>query len=175
MLYKFGGFAYCSSFYLPFRFLAYKAYGFSDMSFFQFFLNLKPMLVNLIVVIMLLLIYLYKHSLKSLFDMLHDKYKILKITSIIFILFTPITNDYYLTVLFLPIFFIPFDQFTLQEKIIMLLILIPKNFLYFNRAAISPQVFINPALLMAWLLIVTGIYNFNFLTRASKARRLEVQ
>lgn len=175
MLYKFGGFAYCSSFYLPFRFIAYKANIHTHISFFQFILNVKPMLVNLIVVIILLLIYLYKHSFKSLFEMLHDKYKMLKIASIIFILFTPITNDYYLTVLFLPIFFIPFDQFTLKEKIILLLILIPKNFVYFNRAAISPQVFINPVLLMAWLLIVTSIYNFNFLTRNSKARRLEVQ
>lgn len=175
MVYKFGGLAYCSSFYLPFRFIAYKAYGFSHLSLFQFILNVKPLLINFIVVMILLGIYLYKYSLKSLFEMLYDKFKMLKIASIIFILFTPITNDYYLTVLFLPIFFIPFDQFTLQEKIILLLILIPKNFLYFNRAAVSPQVFINPALLMAWLLIVTGIYNFNFITGNTPARRLEVQ
>ncbi len=175
MLYKFGGFAYCSSFYLPFRFLAYKAYGYLHISLFQFILNVKPLLINLTVVIILLLIYLYKHSLKLLFEMIFDKDKMLKMASIIFILFTPITNDYYLTVLFLPLFFIPFNQFTLQEKIILLLILIPKNFIYFNRAAISPQVFINPALLMAWLLIVTGIYNFDFITGNSKARRLEMQ
>lgn len=175
MVYKFGGLAYCSSFYLPFRFIAYKAYGFSHLSIFQFILNVKPLLINFIVVMILLGIYLYKYSFKSLFEMLFDKNKMLKIASIIFILFTPITNDYYLTVLFLPIFFIPFDQFTLQEKIILLLLLIPKNFVYFNRAAISPQVFINPALLMAWLLIVIGIYNFNFTTGNLETRRLEVK
>jgi len=170
MVYKFGGFAYCSSFYLPFRFIAYKAYGYSHLGFLQLILNAKPLLINFIAVIILLLIYLYKHNLKSLFVILFDKNKVLKIASIIFILFTPITNDYYLTVLFLPLFFIPFNQFTLQEKVILLLILIPKNFIYFNRAAISIQVFVNPALLMAWLLIVADIYNFNFITGKSKAR-----
>lgn len=174
MLYKFGGFAYCSSFYLPFRFIVYKAYNYSHLSLFKFIQDVPPLLINLMVVIILLLIYLHKHSLKSLFEMIYDKNKMLKTASIIFILFTPITNDYYLTVLFLPLFFIPFNQFTLQEKIILLLILIPKNYIYFNRAAISPQVFINPALLMAWLLIVTDIYNFNFITRNSTVMRVEV-
>ena len=173
MLYKFGGLGYCSSFYLPFRFIAYKAYSHTNLSFFQIILTAKPLLINFIVVMILLLIYLYRHSLKSLFEIVFDKNKMLKIASIVFILFTPITNDYYLTVLFLPLFFIPFDQFTLQEKIILLLILIPKNFIYFNRAAISPQVFINPALLMAWLLIVLNIYNFNFITGNVKAGRLK--
>ncbi len=175
MLYKFGGLGYCSSFYLPFRFIAYKAYGHTHISLFQLILTAKPLLINLIVVIILLLIYLYRHSFKSLFEIVLDKNKMLKIASIIFILFTPITNDYYLTILFLPLFFIPFNQFTIQEKIILLLLLLPKNFIYFNRAAISPQVFINPALLMAWLLIVLDIYNFNFITGNSKAGRLEVQ
>lgn len=174
MLYQFGGLGYCSSFYLPFRFLAYKGYVYWNLGFFQFLLNIKPLLINLIVVLILLLIYLYKYSLKSLFEILLDKNKMLKIASIIFILFTPITNDYYLTVLFFPLFFIPFNQFTVQEKIILFLILIPKN-LYLNRGALSIQVFLNPALLMALLLIVTGIYNFNFITGNSKARRLEVQ
>ncbi len=175
MVYKFGGLAYCSSFYLPFRFIVYKAYSYSHISFFEFLLNVKPLIINLIVVIILLLIYLYKYSLKSLFEILRDKNKMLKIASIVFILFTPITADYYLTVLFLPLFFIPFNQLTLQEKIIFFLILIPKNFLYFNRAAVSIQVFINPALLLALLLIVTGIYNFDFITGNPKARSLEVQ
>lgn len=104
MLYKFVGLAYCSSFYLPFRFIAYKAYAHTHLSFFQFILNIKPLLVNFVVMAVLLLIYLYKHNLKSLFELLLDKNKMLKLLCIVFVLFTPITNDYYLTVLFLPLF-----------------------------------------------------------------------
>ncbi len=174
MVYEFGGLGYCSSFYLPFRFIIYKAYVYWNIGFCQFLLNVKPLLINFIVVIILLLIYLYKHSLKSLFEMVLDKNKMLKVASIIFILFTPITNDYYLTVLFLPLFFIPFNQFTFQEKVIFFLLLIPKN-LYLNRTALSIQDFINPALLLALLLIVMDIYNFNFISGNSKERRLEVQ
>lgn len=105
MLYKFGGLAWGSSFYMPLRFLASRAYDHLHLGFLQFFLDMKPLLFNLIVAIILLLIYLYKYNVKSLFVMLFDKNKMLKIASIVFILFTPIAADYYLTVLFLPLFY----------------------------------------------------------------------
>lgn len=159
MVYGLGGLVFGSSFYMAFRFFIDIVARITHIDFFYIILAVPALIINSLVVLSLFIIYLKKFSFNSFKNLLSDKYTILKLVCIVYVLFTPVTGDYYLAVLLLPLFFIPFHYFKPAEKIIYLLVLSPKN--YFFVHGISLQVLINPLLLIAMLLIVTEVYNFS--------------
>ncbi len=166
---QFQGLGYGSSFYMAFRYVVDLFDRHTRIGFFRFLLNIKPLLVNFTVFVVLLGLYLWKFPLEKLKAFILNRDNILKVVSIVFVLFTPVTGDYYLTILILPLFFVRFEHFKLPEKILYLLVLAPKNYFFYHF--ISLQVFINPLLLLAMLLVITGLYDFNFI--ASKSERLK--
>jgi hypothetical protein len=166
---EFQGLGYGSSFYMAFRFVVHLLDEYTRFGFFKFLLNTKPLIINFAVLVMLMGLYLYRFSIEKLKAFILNRDHILKVVSIIFVLFTPVTADYYLTILILPLLFIRFEHFKLPERIFYLLVLIPKNYFFYHL--ISLQVFINPLLLLAMLLVTTGLYDFNFIV--SKHRQLK--
>lgn len=160
MVYGFGGLIYGSSFYMAFRLFIHTITKVTHFDLLYIILSVPALIINSLVVLSLLVIYLKKFSIISFKSMLADKYTILKLVCIVYVLFTPVTGDYYLAVLLLPLFFIPFQYFKPAELLIYLLVLSPKN--YFFVRGISLQVLINPLLLIGMLLVVTEIYTFNF-------------
>lgn len=166
MVYGFGGLIYGSSFYMAFRLFIHIVARATHFDLFYIILAVPALVINSLAILLLLIVYLKKFSLDSFKNMLLDRYTILKLVCIVYVLFTPVTGDYYLAVLLLPIFFIPFHYFKPAEKLIYLLVLSPKN--YFFVRGISLQVLINPLLLIAMLLVVTGVYNFDFKPRRER-------
>jgi hypothetical protein len=166
---QFQGLRYGSSFYMALRYVINILDKHTGLGFFHFLLNIKPLIVNFTVFLLLLGLYLWRFSFEKLKAFILNRDNILKVVSIVFVLFTPVTADYYLTILILPLFFIRFEHFKLPERIFYLLILIPKNYFFYHF--ISLQVFINPLLLLAMLLVVTGLYDFNFIV--SKNQQLK--
>ncbi len=83
------------------------------------------------------------------------------------VLLMPITGDYYLLILFIPLIMYPGRKYSFWYFLLFALLLAPKNFIYLeniNRIhPLSLQVFINPFLLLALLLC-----EFNLLNAARK-------
>lgn len=156
------GLAGGSSFYMAFQFLLNALNKNHNSNFFNQILSIKPLIINFVVVLFLAILYFLKFSWADFKKTIANKFIVLKLTCIIFILFTPITADYYLCMLLIPLFFVPFKLFTYPEKVLYLLLLISKNY-FVTHHGISFQVFINPVLLLSLLLITTRIYNFSFL------------
>lgn len=166
MVYGLGGLIFGSSFYMAFRLFIDIIARITHFDFFYIILAVPALIINSLVFLSLIIIYLKKFSWDSFKNMLMDDYTILKLICIVYVLFTPVTADYYLAVLFLPLFFIPFQYFKPAEKLLYLLVLSPKN--YFFVRGISLQVLINPLLLIALLLIVTEVYNFNYKSKRER-------
>ncbi len=171
MVYNFGGLSYGSSFYMAFRSIFFKFYLLSHLQIIKTLLSIKPLIINLFVVLFFLAIYFLKHNYASFKALLLDKHVVLKVCSIIFILFTPVTADYYLAILFLPLFFVPFSLFGNQERVLYLLLLIPKNYFFFH-GFVSIQVYLNPLLLLLMLIYVTDIYRFSFFPTWIKEKKI---
>ena len=166
---QFQGLRYGSSFYMAFRYIINLLEKHTGIGLFKFLLDIKPLLINFTVMLMLVGLYLWKFPLQRFKAFILNRYNILKVVSIVLVLFTPVTADYYLTILILPLFFVPFEHFKIPEKLFYLLVLIPKNYFFYHF--ISLQVFINPLLLLAMLLVMTGLYDFNFI--ATKNQQLK--
>jgi hypothetical protein len=164
-IYQWLGLAQGSSFYMAFRFIVSQAVKVTNLSLLKTILLIKPLLVNLTVILLITIIYVLKFSFKKFFETITDEEVVLKLVCYCFVLFTPVLADYYLCVMLLPLMFIPYSHFTKTEKVIFLLLLIDKN--YIGKNTFSFQVLINPLLLLTLFLITTEIISIPNRVRSS--------
>jgi hypothetical protein len=86
------------------------------------------------------------------------------IACICFILFMPVSADYYLIMLLIPLLLFPQTQFSLGYVMCYGILLAPKNYAYIDYIngylPLSPQVFINPVLLVLLFLGEFGMIKF---------------
>jgi len=82
------------------------------------------------------------------------------LASISFVLFMPVTADYYLIIMLLPLLIFPNSKFSLGYFFIYGLLLGAKNFLYITGTNISYQVFLNPILLLLMLFAEFELISF---------------
>jgi hypothetical protein len=76
----------------------------------------------------------------------------------------PVTADYYLLLLFIPLILIPFQHFSFQKKICYFLLLLPKEIINTNifiGKDLPIGAFVNPILLTIILFDILNLINFN--------------
>lgn len=139
-----GGLNFGNSIYVPIKFIL--SNYFSKNLYSINFLNYSPYIISIFLSLPFVLIFLYQLIIKKYIN----NYVLLEFLSICFLLFTPISADYYLIILFLPLLFNDFNFFNPTKKLLYIIILLPKV-LTFNNVTISS--FINPTLLILLLLI----------------------
>ena len=153
------GLRYGSSFYMPLVTII----KFFNKSLFTHFIKYNPYIFNIIIFLFLLLLSLIKNNYLFLINLFKNDYTKLELTCITFILFMPVTADYYLLLLFIPLLLIPFNHFTLNKKICYFLLLIPKELIntkIFIDKDLPIGGFINPILLTYILFEILNILNF---------------
>lgn len=152
---SFGGLKYGSSLYMPILTII----KIINNNLFRLFIKINPYLFNLFI---FTIIYFIKNKINSIrFYFNNDNIK-LELITICFILFMPVTADYYLLLLFLPLIFIPYSYFSEIKKISYLLLLIPKEIIntkYFIGIELPIGAFINPILLLIILFDILKIFN----------------
>jgi hypothetical protein len=131
---------------------------------FQSFIKLNSYLFNFILITTLLSISLIKNNILLLNNLFLNENKRLELICISFILFMPVTADYYLLLLFIPLLLIPFHDFSFQKKICYFLLLLPKEIINTNifiGKDLPIGAFINPVLLTIILFDILKIFNFS--------------
>lgn len=131
---------------------------------FQSFIKLNPYLFNLFLISLILILSLIKNKLSFINNLFLNIDTRLEFTCISFILFMPVTADYYLLLLFIPLLLIPFHNFTNLKKICYLLLLLPKEIINTNiffGKDLPIGAFINPMLLILILFDILQIFNFS--------------
>ena len=147
------GLGFGSSLYMPLVYLARRFNIPETFNSYQIVL-----LVSIIIGFCLVL----KNDLVNKFHWLLEKKNMLFVSCISFVLLTPVTADYYLLILFIPLLAFPKTVFSIGYCLIFALALGSKNIFflapatYLGNIDISLQVFINPILL---LLLLLGEFN----------------
>jgi hypothetical protein len=139
-----GGLNFGNSFYMPFKFILSKY--FSNSVSLNKLLNFSPYSISFFLSFPFLLIFIYQSIIKKSINNL----VLLEFISICFLLFTPVSADYYLIILFLPLLLNDIKYFSSFKKLLYIIILLPKV-LTFNNITVSS--FINPFLLFLLLFI----------------------
>ncbi len=151
---SYDGLPYSSSFFLPFKWLYLKLC--EKIPFLTPGLDyIQPVSSAVAVCSIIAFLLLLKGDLKKTFLMITDARKVLFLVSLSFILFMPITGDYYLLVLFIPLLLYPKNSYSFLYVLTCALLLAPKNFHYVGSIYISHhislQVFLNPGLALILL------------------------
>jgi hypothetical protein len=94
--------------------------------------------------------------------------KIVFIISTSFILFTPVSGDYYLLIMFLPILLFPKVKYSFWYVIAYGVLLGAKNFIFIKSTNISLQVFLNPLMLL--LILFAEFDLISFMKRSDPAQ-----
>ena len=142
-----GGLNYGNSIYMPVKFIIQKYFSNSIFNF--KFSQFSPYVISIFLSLPFLIIYIYQSAIqKSIKNSV-----LLEFIAICFILFTPVSADYYLVILFLPLLLNDFSYFSLSKKLLYIIILLPKVLILKN---ITVSSFINPLLLV--VLLLTCIY-----------------
>ena len=153
------GLRYGSSIYMP----IITVIKIINENIFQSFIKLNSYLFNFILITTLLSISLIKNNILLLNNLFLNENKRLEFICISFILFMPVTADYYLLLLFIPLLLIPFHDFSFQKKICYFLLLLPKEIINTNifiGKDLPIGAFINPVLLTIILFDILKIFNF---------------
>ena len=140
------GLRFGSSIYMP----LITAIGLIDFPFYLRFIKFNPYAFNAIVVGLLLIISILKHKMLVIKKLVDDEHARLEFLVVGFILFMPVTADYYLLMLFLPLLFIPFANFSNTKKLCYLFLLLPKEVVgtaFFIGKEIPIGPIVNPILL----------------------------
>ena len=148
------GLGYGSSLYMPLTYLTdrirvlpwFKAYE-------------VPIFVMIVIGCLLLIRRRFIDTLEQLLDTKNMVF----ISCISFVLFMPVTGDYYLLVMLIPLLAFPQTSYSLGYVITFGLLLGAKNFPYLDyieHIPISPQVFINPTLLLIILFAEFNLIGF---------------
>jgi hypothetical protein len=154
---KLGGLRYGSSLYMPIL-TSFKVFS---NNLFRYFTLLNPYLFNLLI---FTIFFFIKNKINSIKYYLNDENIKLELITICFLLFMPVTADYYLILLFLPLIFIPFSYFSNIKILAYLLLLIPKEIINTNifiGKDLPVGAFINPILLLLILFDILKIFNFS--------------
>jgi hypothetical protein len=154
------GLRYGSSIYMPFITII----KIINENIFQSFIKLNSYLFNLFLITILLSISLIKNNILLLNNLFLHENKRLEFICISFILFMPVTADYYLLFLFIPLLLIPFHDFSFQKKICYFLLLLPKEIINTNifiGKDLPIGAFINPILLTIILFDILKIFKFS--------------
>lgn len=152
------GLRYGSSIYMP----IITVIKIINENIFQSFIKLNSYLFNFILITILLSISLIKNNILLLNNLFLNENKRLEFICISFILFMPVTADYYLLLLFIPLLLIPFHDFSFQKKICYFLLLLPKEIINTNifiGKDLPIGAFINPVLLTIILFDILKIFN----------------
>ena len=154
-IYNFGGLFYGSSLYMPILTIIKSI----NNNLYHLFILINPYFFNFLI---FAIIFFIKNNLYSIKYYLNNKYLKLEIITICFILFMPVTGDYYLLFLFLPLIFIPFTFFSDIKKLCYLFLLIPKELIN-TQIIIGIELpigaFINPILLLIILFDILNSFN----------------
>ena len=153
-----GGLNYGNSLYMPIKYFISNISN--NNSYNHYFLDFNPYLICFLMSAPFTLFFL----LRSLKKNYISSDKILEFVSISFILFTPVSADYYLLILLIPLIICNFSTFSILKKFLYILILLPKVIIY-NNITISS--FINPFFLTILLLLIIFEHNFNSLEKTS--------
>lgn len=148
------GLGYGSSLYMVITYVAYK-------------LQVLPLfephgLVIIVCSVMIFFLLLKQDVIKTIEDVMTQK-KMIFICSISFVLFMPVTGDYYLLIMFIPLLAYPKASFSFGYFFVYGLLLGAKNIPYIDLIHgnnISVQVLINPLLLLLLLLAEFNMISF---------------
>jgi hypothetical protein len=154
------GLRYGSSIYMPITTLI----KVTNENLFQSFIKLNPYLFNFLLISILLILSIIKNKLHFLNNLFFNEDIRLEFICISFILFMPVTADYYLLLLFIPLILIPFQHFSFQKKICYFLLLLPKEIINTNifiGKDLPIGAFVNPILLTIILFDILNLINFN--------------
>jgi hypothetical protein len=139
------GLIYGSSLYMPTLYLTNK---------FNFLPEIKSYELVIIICGIIGLCLLAKGTIVKTYNKLLDKRNFIFLSSICFVLFMPVTGDYYLLILLIPLLSFPQTQYSFGYFLVFGLLLGAKNFLFINHtefignSLIPWQAFINPILLL---------------------------
>jgi hypothetical protein len=141
------GLQYGSSLYMPFR------YVMDYTPFYKFGkVFMKPIYFPIILFLLSGLLLLRRFSLKELINKFCVYDKILFILTYSIIVFPPVTADYYLLLLLIPLFIISNSRYSFGYFISLGLLLAAKNIIFVGDGTVSLQIFINPLLLLLLIL-----------------------
>lgn len=157
---KLAGLRYGSSIYMPIITIIKVI----NENLFQSFIKLNSYIFNLFLISLMIILSLIKNKVLFINNLFSNIDTRLEFTSISFLLFMPVTADYYLLLLFIPLLLIPFHNFTYLKKICYLLLLLPKEIINTNiflGKDLPIGAFINPILLILILFDILQIFNFS--------------
>lgn len=158
MIEEMGGLAFGSSLYMPLVWIATK------LQMQEYFLSyIKPVVIPIVAFGVIGLHAIARGKFINTLSKTLNFSKMLCIISISFVLFTPISADYYLLILFLPLLIFPQMQFSFGYFFVFGLLLGAKNFIYMDHVHgndVSWQVLINPILLLLLFLAEFDLIRF---------------
>ncbi|MEJ0055055.1 MAG: hypothetical protein WDN75_05015 [Bacteroidota bacterium] len=144
------GLGYGSSLYMP------TVYIFYQQALHAFFVaHFRPLTLAVIVGAGIAILGLWKRTFMELTHFLMTKQKMTFIICICFVLFMPVTGDYYLLIMLLPLLVYPKMYYSVSYFLLYGALLGAKTFFYvdyINYTNISIQVFINPVILLILLM-----------------------
>ena len=143
MIENFGGLNYGSSIYMPIRY--FLQYPIFKNSIFSTISQINPYFVCFLISLPFTILILLKNKINLDFN------KFLELTTIYITLFTPITGDYYLLLLLIPLLIIKNDYFSRIKQFLYIAILLPKIFIYHGKTI---STFVNPLLLLILLVVI---------------------
>jgi hypothetical protein len=155
-----GGLRFGSSLYMPIITIAKVL----NESFFQQLISINSYGFNLFIICFIVLFSFLKNGSSGLIKLFLNNNSRLELSCISFILFMPVTADYYLLVLFIPILLIPFNVLSTLQKFCYLCLLIPKEVINTNIIIgkdLPIGAFLNPMFLILILLHSLNLLNFS--------------
>jgi hypothetical protein len=156
MIRNLGGLSYGNSIYMP----IYVITKILKNPFLDSFFSLSPYFISIILFI-LFIIFLVIRFKNNIIILLNNYNFKLELFCLSFILFTPVSADYYLLILFIPITLLNFDYINLYRKILYLILFLPKIFLI---KGVTLGTIINPiiiSLLIYYLFKQYSMTDFN--------------
>jgi hypothetical protein len=145
---EFRGLRFGSSLYMPFIFLMdYTPYLKFAIAY------IKPIYFPIAFFSVSGLLLLRKYTFKELINKFLVFDKVLYILTYSIIVFPPVTTDYYLLLLLIPMFLFSNSTYSFGYFLSLGLLFAAKNFIYFGERIISIQVFLNPLLLLLLILV----------------------
>ncbi|MEJ0055054.1 MAG: glycosyltransferase family 87 protein [Bacteroidota bacterium] len=160
-LLNFRGLAFGSSLYLP---LLYSAETLNVS--YQFLNTIRPATVPLIIFSIIGIFLIAKYSFSSLVEKYLTYEKTIFVLCICFILFPPVSADYYLIMMFIPLIIFPKTQYSLGYFLCYGILLGAKNFIHIGDTDVSWQSFINPFLLL--ILLISEFDLIPFIKRSTE-------
>jgi hypothetical protein len=117
--------------------------------------NLSPYLISILLFVCYFIFLQIKFRI-NYFILLKDFDFILELICLLFVLFTPITGDYYLLILLIPLVLINFNKIDKNRRIFYLILLLPKLLLI---KGLTFSTFINPLIIIILIYFLYSQYS----------------